>query len=632
MAGAHQLSTAIDRPGAQDAPATPKPKRTCDRLMNAKQTVPPKTNWMQGLFLPWALIAFVCCAPYIVYVALGIDKFTLAELLKRISWSALVVLPHVFFSYRKLYLLASLSALLTLGVVEIFHAITFHGKLTIASVFVFFESNLSEASQFLQMYVTPPLGAALLAFIVVSLFGWHRLRTEPMPNAHRATLGFVAYMFCIPFIIQSNVEGATRDPNEPYYGENANPRDYAFTGPFAEVVAAVEDYKTQIDAYHEEAAKRKNGTLNFKATPSAFDKKQLYVLILGESTDRNHMQIYGYTRGTNPRLTAERDDLLVFQNVISAFTHTQPALKAALTFSSQAGNKSYSEVYSILDLAHAAGFKTYWISNQSPIGIWDNAVSVLASTADETVFVNRTGDSTAALLTNSPDEKLLPPLEAALNSQDADKKFIILHLMGAHGTYEKRYPESFDHFTDTSTIDIGDRKYLDKERLDKINHYDNAIYYNDYVVSQIIGAVKGTATTTDSIASIVYVSDHGEEVYDTQDYFGHDWNRVRRHHVEIPFMVWVSDAFKRERSKTVQWMQANIDSPFQTDDLIYTLIDQLGIQTDLQDTRHSLFSAQYRSKPRLVYGVNYDTELRDKPKKATFAAAKAVPKTVKRGG
>ena len=106
--------------------------------MNAKKPDQPKPNWLQGLFLPWALIAFVCCVPYFVYVALGVDKFSLAELLKRLSWSALAVLPHVFFSYRKIYLLASLSALLALGVVEIFHAVTFHGKLTIASVFVFF--------------------------------------------------------------------------------------------------------------------------------------------------------------------------------------------------------------------------------------------------------------------------------------------------------------------------------------------------------------------------------------------------------------------------------------------------------------------------------------------------------------
>src|SRR5690606_12054668 len=40
------------------------------------------------------------------------------------------------------------------------------------------------------------------------------------------------------------------------------------------------------------------------------DGKSLYVLILGESTSRNHLGIYGYPRNTTPRLSALQDELL----------------------------------------------------------------------------------------------------------------------------------------------------------------------------------------------------------------------------------------------------------------------------------------------------------------------------------
>ena len=51
-----------------------------------------------------------------------------------------------------------------------------------------------------------------------------------------------------------------------------------------------------------------------------------YVFIVGESANRNHLSLYGYKRNTTPKLEAMRDELVVFEDVISPDTHTIPSL------------------------------------------------------------------------------------------------------------------------------------------------------------------------------------------------------------------------------------------------------------------------------------------------------------------
>ena len=57
-----------------------------------------------------------------------------------------------------------------------------------------------------------------------------------------------------------------------------------------------------------------------------------YVFIVGESANRNHFSLYGYKRNTTPRLEAMRDELVIFDDVISPDTHTIPSLRKVLLF------------------------------------------------------------------------------------------------------------------------------------------------------------------------------------------------------------------------------------------------------------------------------------------------------------
>ena len=572
--------------------------------------------WLHGLLLPWLLVFALSMIPHVFSIAFGLEAWTWVQTVKLLSWSALATLPHVIFAPRKIYLLLVTVALIALGIVQIFHVVTFHGPLSVASLFVIFETNTGEASQFLQMYLSPLKLAGYAAFALMAILAWRALHVPPLREWHKHDMALTALALMVPMLLV--VEDGPAD--DIYKTLRTQPP--LFAGPFGELVAAKIDFDEQVRAYREESAKRKLGNVDLKATALPLAQNQVYVLVMGESTDRNHMQLYGYNRDTSPRLMAMKDELYIYKDVITPFTHTQPALKANLTFAGTEFEKRYHEVFSILDVARAAGFRTSWISNQAPVGIWDNEVSVLAHTADETAYVNLSGDSNSAFFFTSPDERVLAPLRERLNRPEGGNQFIVVHLMGAHGVYRNRYPEGWDYFKHSADIVVGNRKFLNAKKLEIINHYDNAVRYNDYVVAEIISAVKQAATEQNLVSSVLFLSDHGEEVFDTQDFFGHDYTRVARHHVEIPFMIWTSEQFKSQRGEADRWMRSRVGMPYLSANLIHTLIDLMGISTPMHISSRSIIAEAFRPEVRMVYGRNYDTEILQ-PLRRKHAVAKA---------
>lgn len=71
-----------------------------------------------------------------------------------------------------------------------------------------------------------------------------------------------------------------------------------------------------------------------------------------------------------------------------ALTHTMPTLSLALTEAAQDKKKQYYESVSIVELFNAAGFETYWLTNQNLLGAWDNMVSAVAQEAKTVIGIN----------------------------------------------------------------------------------------------------------------------------------------------------------------------------------------------------------------------------------------------------
>ncbi len=80
----------------------------------------------------------------------------------------------------------------------------------------------------------------------------------------------------------------------------------------------------------------------------------------------------------------------------------------------------------------------------------------------------------------------------------------IFHLMGMHVNYRVRCPNSKKQW---KAEDYPNDSDMRKKNIKVMADYDNAVWYNDSVVNQIIERFKGDE------AIIVYLPDHGEEVF-----------------------------------------------------------------------------------------------------------------------
>ncbi|MGU3668886.1 phosphoethanolamine transferase [Methylobacterium sp. A49B] len=313
------------------------------------------------------------------------------------------------------------------------------------------------------------------------------------------------------------------------------------------------------------------------------ERAATHILIIGESTTRRHMSLYGYERDTTPNLRRLAPELYVAEDVCSSRGQTVPALQELLTFASREDLAPLFEKPSLLQILKAAGFRTWWLSNQQLYGRWDNWSAILSGPADTRVFVNRVGWGAGVSL----DEQLLAPLTMAL-ADPAPLKFVIVHLLGAHAEYSLRYAPAFARFTNVSLPSTPRR--LQGIEIDRYNAYDNAVLYTDHVVAQIIDAARETGEN----ASVTFLSDHGEALGEVSDFHSHIDGPAPRQVYEIPFTMWISPALRNRLGAKVEDLRENLTRPYQTDSVINTLLDLYGIDHAGRVAERSLFAPALR--------------------------------------
>jgi heptose-I-phosphate ethanolaminephosphotransferase len=307
---------------------------------------------------------------------------------------------------------------------------------------------------------------------------------------------------------------------------------------------------------------------------------ELIVIVLGESTARRHLGLYGYSRPTTPLLSA-RSDLLAFKKILSARSHTVPALRIALTRETlKEPINQIKDNFSVIELARAAGFETQWISNQ-PVTDWFGIrFSHLFRTADKKILLNSGGPP-------EYDEIVLPYLDQSLALESPRKQLIVIHLMGAHIRYRDRYPPSFSNFSGDPPKTFASKK-SDRQL---INEYDNAVLYQDSMLSQILARVEKTGRP----ASLVYFSDHGQDVFDTQNFFGHTEARASPAMFEIPFFVWISKQHPRSE-KLRNSAKQNLNKLYSTEDFLHSAHDLMGVETSFYSADKSILNPAFKSR------------------------------------
>lgn len=318
------------------------------------------------------------------------------------------------------------------------------------------------------------------------------------------------------------------------------------------------------------------------------------VLVIGESTGRNHMSIYGYKYKTNPLLEnlEKRGEIYKYIDVISPHSHTIPVLEKLLTFYDNEESDKWYNYNNIIDIMKKSGYKTYWFSNQEAFGTFGNVAAAIGNRSDIVLF-NKLRDSSEEAI-DSYDEEIVNK-SAEIITEKVDKKFIVYHLMGTHTTYKYRYPKEFKKFNESNY----DNSNLEEKK--RISEYDNAILYNDYVINKIINLYK------DKECIIFYLSDHGEEVYDFRGFMGHTESMPSRYMAEIPFLIYLTDEFKNKYPELEENIKKSLNRPYMTDDFIHTLLDITGIKTKEFNEEKSVINKRFIFTRKRIFGEkDYD--------------------------
>ena len=444
-----------------------------------------------------------------------------------------------------------------------------------STIFVFFDSNPQEVSEFLAFYSTKPI--IVLTFITLLVSVWC-LKQLYLLSSQFFTESKNTIIYSLIFI--GIILGFLR---------LSKLIDYNFPYLFARSYILYQKESKELDVYK----KNKNGNFESVAVkPSS--AQQVYVLVLGESTTKSHLGVYDYARPTTPLLSAQKDDLLLFQDVISPNTYSVASVTKLLTLANYEYPKATGQG-SIIQLANAADFETFWLSNQRPLGPYESLITKLSFSSDHTKFITTVNAGNSKTL----DADLLSDLDAVLNQSQSNKIFILLHLIGTHHNYEDRYPPSFNVFNG-----MVNSNFRSDAIAEKINHYDNAVLYNDFVLNAVIDRLK----TLNANSFMLFLSDHGEELYTDLNIAGHNEDTPTKSMYEIPFILWQSEKYKEYRT-----IDTDVNKPYMSDDLFHGLADLMGIQCNQVDYQRSIFSDRFKERPRIILdSIDYDKAFRSK--------------------
>jgi len=247
-------------------------------------------------------------------------------------------------------------------------------------------------------------------------------------------------------------------------------------------IAAYQEEMAQLRRFSESDKKLPDG-ITYKDTVQAPEK--IY-LVIGESAYRRHLSLYGYPVKTTPfldSLAQVNPPQLSYYDGIAPAAFTRNVLRIALSFASPTDMTPFYEEKTLINMAHDAGYETFWLSNQGASGIQDSYLGYLAAGTDKAVFTQ------GGYLAND-DFDLIPLLKEEY--KPGKKQFFIIHLVGSHNNYSDRY-------------DKRDAEVIPNSGSTLQTDYDRSIHHTDRVMREIYNVMQ-----QDSTAVFFHFSDHGE--------------------------------------------------------------------------------------------------------------------------
>ena len=520
--------------------------------------------YFTGLLLPMGII-----------ILLGLIRF---DILRRLLIGLVVAFYGIIF------------------IVDIFLWQNFDGLLDQTKIKILLATDVNTSIEFLKIYAGFEWGFIIVLIVAASYILLPRLKAKLTKTKCLVRLELI---FLLISVAAGSIFGASLifnnmpiTSNPRYSRLNTSTALLRVPYDFMAARRALGDEKTMMPILDERMAEE---------NVSISDDIPYVIFILGESTDRNKMSAYGYKNDTTPLLNKRiaSGETVLFTDTIACANSTGAAMFIIFSFADKKTKTSWYENGCMVDIFNKAGFYTSYLSNQSPSDKYGNMDGVLAKRSAEFAFTSNEGSS-AGLPVRNYDGELLPLLDHSLANNSNAKSFYIVHLTGTHEEFKLRYPKEFAKFT-ADDEDAPQPKWREVKA-----EYDNAVLYNDYIIDEIIRRF------TDKNAILIYISDHGDDVYDNPDGFmGHsEENKRSPHMIEIPMLVWGSNSFWSSHSELKQELIAAKDRPYSTENVIHFIFDLAGIKTSSYDSRKSILNPDniYQHQPRMYGGVPYHKE------------------------
>lgn len=428
--------------------------------------LPAAMGWCHGSARPWETLSWIDAALPAAAILL-LSQYALTR------W--LVAIPAVL----------ALGAYLPAGIL--------YGKPNILVSVALLQTTAGEAAEFLS--ITPfrilAAGAGMIILGLAAIGAAKRLKL----NGDAACLLLIAICAAVTFRIEA---------------EGKKPESI-------QLVAFAKDFGTSAWAGAVELhAEAKAPAPDWKGVTAA-PRYRNYVVVVGESQRRDYASVYGYPLRTTPFL--ERAPGLFMSGFAAPGGNTGISLPRLLSLNTPESDR-FSKADNILTLANAAGFETWWLSNQGRGGAYDNPIAQIGVRAQHTAWLK--GNYADP---NVDDDRLLPKLEEALAAKTDKPRLIFLHLMGSHPAFCTR---------------LSGRPVAWKTGDASMDCYLTTYRTMDALLEKAVEALKARGESW----SLVYFADHGlsmERKPGTENGRELEHGYDAKQNYEVPLLMMASD-------------------------------------------------------------------------------------------
>ena len=324
---------------------------------------------------------------------------------------------------------------------------------------------------------------------------------------------------------------------------------------------------------------------SFQARPThPAEKREVYVLVVGETARAMNWELYGYDRNTNPELT-KTEGLTAFPHVLTESNTTHKSVPMLLSSISALNFDSIYYQKGIITAFKEAGYQTAFFSNQR----YNNSfIDFFGKEADTWDFIK---EDTVDSNYNPSDDELLKLVGKELE-KGARKQFIVLHTYGSHFNYRERYPSEMSFFKPDALMEAEA-----KNRSSLVNAYDNTIRYTDDFLARLVNLLKEQEVD----AAMLYTSDHGEDIFDDKRHlFLHASPVPSYYQLHVPFLVWMSDNYQQAYPALQTAAAANrMKNVSSSASFFQTMLQLGGVETPYRNDSLSVVSPLYTEKSRV---------------------------------